>query len=206
MSEDLEWAGTARGTILEYGLSQVESGAVAVNLVAKVDECWDADANAWVDYRSHDYRVRGDIWIVKKDGKPNQAQAQALIDFAGWDGSLEAITNGTWQPTPCSFVINEDTYKDVTRYRVSWLNAYDRTPGAIGNMTPDKVKVLQAQYGPQFRALAGNAKRAAAAPPTSKPIVPPAKAGNGTAPQPPVTDESARQVAEAATPADKIPF
>lgn len=162
MPNELAFEGHVRGVITEYGLSEVGSGAVVVNFAVKVSDYWDSDSDTWVDCAESDYQVKGSVWIVKKDKSLNVAQVQTLIDHAGWDGNLETIVAGTWQPTPCSMTIQKETYKDQERYQASFLNDFNRVPGSMGTMTAEGVKALQAQYGSSLRALAGNAKRAAA--------------------------------------------
>lgn len=212
MPQELNWEGNARGEIVEYGISEMETGAVAVNIAVKIHDYWDTEAKAWVDCREADYLVRGDIWVVKKDKSLNQSQVEALCQHAGWDGDITALVQGTWKPTPCSVVITKDTYREEVRYRVAWLNAYDRTPGALGTMTPEKAAVLNATYGSQFRALAGNARRQQQQPAAGKPAAPPLakkNAGKKAEPAKPLTEMTpAETQAEAATGGDgsDIPF
>jgi hypothetical protein len=169
-----DWTGNARGLIAEFGLKEAKSGALAVSIVAKIHECWDPEGERWIDYREGELEVSGDIWIVKKDGTTDQRKLESLIRYAGWDGQLPSVVEGTWQPTPCAFTVEREDYKDQARYRIGFINAYDWTPGAVGNVTSEKAKELQAKYGSQFRALAGNVKRATIPPtaPVSKPSVP----------------------------------
>lgn len=164
MSQELKWEGNARGQIIEYGLSEVESGAKTINIVVKVNDYWDADTKEWINCTAEDYRVVGSLWIVKKDGTLDQKKIQSIIQHAGWDGDMEALAAGTWEPKPISFTHEKQIYKDETQWRIGFINAYDRTPGATGNVTPEKAKALQAQYGAQLRALAGNVTRQASTP------------------------------------------
>jgi hypothetical protein len=154
MSEPLKWAGSCRGQIIEYGLAEMDSGATAVNITARINEYWDTDENVWTDCRTNksgeaiELETEGAIWIIKKDGKINQSQAESLMQHAGWDGNMTSIENGSWKPTPCSFVVNKDTYKDESRFRISWLNDYNREPGASGSTrTPDAIRFPVACFG-----------------------------------------------------------
>ena len=49
MSQPLEWAGTCRGTIMEYGIREADSGAVAISVRAAIDAYFDAESNVWVE-------------------------------------------------------------------------------------------------------------------------------------------------------------
>lgn len=176
MAQDIDRAGNFRGEIVDYGLSEQESGALAVSIEARIEECWDEENKEWVTWREYDIHAIGYIYVIKKDGTLNDKQVQALVQCAGWDGSFDSIADHSWQPTPCQFVVNEDNYNNQKRYRISWVNAYDRTPGALGQMSPDRVKQLSQKYGSQLRAVAGNAKPVAK--PSGKPKAPSAPAKN----------------------------
>jgi hypothetical protein len=171
MSQKCDRAGIFRCQIVEYGLYEPESGAVGVSVLARLDEVWNQETKEWENWRQYDVTADGTIWVIKKDGTINAQASESLIKSAGWNGSLEGCRDGTWQPTPCQFVVKEDDYNDDVRYRISFVNNYDRTPGAVGNVSADRAKALQTQYGAQFRALAGNANRNAA-PPVAKPQTP----------------------------------
>lgn len=177
MTTELDRAGTFRGRIVEYGLVEVESGAKAISLVAEIDDAWDQEMSQWADWREYRVVARGAVWVIKKDGTLNQRAVESLIQQAGWNGDLVAVVNGEWTPKPCQFEIkaeapSEKNKRTETAYRIAWLNAYDRVPGAVGNVTPERAKELQAQYGASFRALAGNAVRNAPAAPAGKPPIP----------------------------------
>jgi hypothetical protein len=165
--------GNFRAEILDYGLKQMESGAVAVALHVLLTEMWDGEN--WLQWREYDMEAFGDVWIVKKDGALNDRQAKALINFAGWDASLASIADETWKPTPCQVEIAHDRYKDQDQYKISWVNDFNRVPGAgaLSNVDAGKLKELEARFGSPLRALQGNVKRNTASPSTKKPPSPP---------------------------------
>lgn len=215
MSRPLEWAGTARGKIIDFGLSEFDSGAVAVSLKLAVQEYFDTESGQWVDCEAEGFETAGDIWVVKKDGTVNDKQVQALCECCGWDGDLTSIVQGTWRPTPCAVVVNREEYKGGVRYRISFVNAFDRVPGQVGNISPEKVQALQDRYGDKFRALAGNVQRNTAVPPGKPPAPrkpaapPPAAASSSNAPSRPANSPSAQPAAAgtaAPPPGDDIPF
>jgi hypothetical protein len=205
MPNELAFEGHVRGVITEYGLSEVESGAVVVNFAAKISDYWDSDAQQWIDCAESDYRVKGAVWIVRKDKTLSVEAAQSIIDHAGWDGNMESIVNGTWQPSPCSMSIKKETYKEQEIYRAGFLNAFDRVPGALGTVTEEKAKALQTQYGSALRALRGNLTRAAAPVPNGgskpKPVARKAKAPPSFTPA-----AEAAAVAQSGVDEDGIPF
>jgi hypothetical protein len=165
--------GHFRCDVLDYGLKEMESGAVSVALHVLLTEMWDGEN--WQPWREYGMEAFGDIWIIKKDGVLNDRQAKALMQYAGWDASLTSLSEATWKPTACQVEIGHQKYKDEDQYKINWLNDFNRTPGAgaLSNVDGDKVKSLEARFGSPLRALQGNVKRNAAPANGSKPTPPP---------------------------------
>jgi hypothetical protein len=87
---------------------------------------------------------------------------------------MASIADEKWEPCELQFSVEEDEYNGNMRYRISWLNVYDRVPGAVGNVDAAKAKALDAKFGGQIRALAGNtARNDASTKPKGKPPAPP---------------------------------
>lgn len=175
MPNPIDRAGTFRGTIVEYGLKKMDSGSIAVAIRAVLDQMWDDDIKDWAPWAEYDQEAHGDIWIVKKDGNLNQNAVTSLCKNAGWDGNFDSISETTWKPQQCQLVVQADTYNGETRYKISFINDYFRTPGGLGaNMIADDAKALQMKFGAQLRAMAGSAKMASKTP-NGKPPAPPAR-------------------------------
>lgn len=193
MSQAVDREGTFRGQIISYALQEAKSGALAVQITARLDEFWNGEE--WDDWREYDVDAQGYIWIIKKDGSEHQSQVTALVEHAGWDAYIPAIATSQWQPTPCQFVVGSEPPNDYhadTQFRINWINGYDAKPTG-GNVDADRAKALQDRYGARLRALAGNAQRNTTKP-KGKPATPP-KAPEG------ITAEQAK-----AEGADEIPF
>lgn len=183
MPNPIDRAGTFRANIVEYGLKKVDSGSVAITVRAVLDQMWDEDNKDWVMWADYDQEAYGDVWIVKKDGSLNQNAVTSLCRNAGWDGNIESIQAATWHPNQCQVVVQADTYNGETRFKISFVNDYFRTPGGLGgNMSPEDAKSLQMKFGSQLRAMAGSAKAASKAP-NGKPPAPPSR-NTPSAPQP----------------------
>jgi hypothetical protein len=173
MGQPIDRIGDFRGSIIDYGLKEVDSGAVAVSLVVSITEMWDPANKEWGAWDEYQQEATGDVWIIKKDGGGvNENGSQSLVRNAGWNGDLLSIINKTWEPCRIAFSVVRDVYKDVARFKIGFINDFNRAPGAAGNVTPDKAKELATRFGAQLRAIAGNAKRNA-------------PATNGTPPKPP---------------------
>lgn len=171
---EVDRAGHFQAEIIDYGLKDAESGAVAVGLKVKLLAEWNQDAEQWDDWTQYDVDAIGDVYVVKKDGKLNEGQVKSLVQFAGWDGSLESIAERSWQPTKCQVQIEADEYKGKTRFRVGFINEFGRKPGpSINTVDNVKAKELQARHGAALRALTGNLRRTAAPSPSSRPSAPP---------------------------------
>ncbi len=199
MSNPVDREGVFRGEIVEYGLKQMDSGAVAVGVVVNLTDLWDADNQTWHPWFDYAMSAPGDIWIVKTDAKGggiNQRAAESLIRFAGWDGNLESITGQTWKPTPVQVTIKAEEYQGATNRRVAFVNDWARVPGSVGNVDETKAKELQTRFGGQLRAIAGNARRSVPAPQTSRPATPP----------PPATAVVGATSANGAAGSEDIPF
>ena len=199
MSQPLEQTGDFRGEITEYSLKYEASGAVAIVVYAAIHEVWNPDTKDWEDWRRYEFNVVGYQYVITKAGAANKRTVTALVMYTGWDGNLESVGAGTWNPTPCQFSVEENIYKEQVSYRISWINAYDSTPGG-GSVSPEKARQLQNQFGSQLRAIAGDAVRNAMAP---------------KAPEPPKAASTEPLVAPAMTPKvlsakenqpDEVPF
>lgn len=191
MPTNVDRAGTFRGNIVEYGLKEVESGSVAVTMRVQLNEMWNDQNKDWDDWAQYDQEAHGDVWIIKKDKTPNQNAVTSLCRNAGWDGNIESIQDGKWQPNPVQVVIVEDHYNGETRMKISFINDFYRTPGGLGaNMTPEKAKQLQMQFGSALRAIAGNSKRDASKP-NGAPASPPPRQ---YAPPPPPANRSEEEI------------
>lgn len=163
MSTPVDRAGSFKGVIEEYGLKEMESGSVAVSLKARLTEFW--DGQEWHDWCQYEQEAEGDVWVIKKDGKPNDKAIESLVKFAGWDGDFLSLIQQSWTPTPCQLTITSETYKNVVRLKIAFVNDLNRTPGGqMSNVDEAKAKDLQARFGASMRAIVGNAKRAGTIP------------------------------------------
>lgn len=189
MPQEITQEGTFRGRIVQYGLQEAKSGAVAAWIKVAVDEVY--DNGEWGDWREYQVEAEGYIWIVGKDGELNKKACESLVRNAGWDGRFEAIEDQEWNPTPIGISVKADTYEGNTRYRIAFVNHFESTPG--GGLGADAVKKLSARYSSQLRALAGSSKQNATPPSNGGPSKPPAPA-------------KAEEPAQTSIPDEEIPF
>lgn len=195
--EELDREGTFRGQVTEYGCRKTDAGAIQLSVYADIEEQWDPELEQWVDWRQYQVEVYGDLNLVKKNGTVNKIQAQALVNHAGWNGEFTSLSQETWQATPCQFVVKQNTWNDNVRYKIEWINAYDRVPGAFTPLDADTAKALQNKLGGEMRALIGNVTRQKQKP-AGAPAAPP------KASVPASTEDST--TTPAGSPTDDIPF
>lgn len=178
--------GNFRVTVVDYGLIEENSGAIAISLIVHLDQRWnrEQDEPGWENWGEYAMSAEGRIYVVKSDGNINKGQAEALMKYGNWDGNFDSIANKTWEPAPFSCNIEPNTYKGVTTYRVGFVNDYNSTPGQRSNVSPEKASELQSRFGSQFRALAGTVKRNAVPPPPNSRPKPPPPASQQLAPPP----------------------
>jgi len=121
---------------------------------------------SWEDYEPH--TVYGTWWIIKKDGKVNQAAVDQLVQCLGWNGDLASV--GSQLPPELVVQINvkEEEYDGKVVCKAAWMNPEDYVPGP-GGATTEEVAKIAAGYGSLLRAAAaGAAKRVG----TPKPAAP----------------------------------
>lgn len=203
MGVEVDRAGVFRGQIVEYWIvTAKESQSVAVGVQASLTEYWDEGQKGWVDWSPYDVFASGRIWVIKKDGTPNQRAVENLVQIASWDGSFTSIHSKTWEPMRCVFVIKAKEYQGQTTYEIDQLRDHDADPEKVGTFTLDDetIRKLQAQHGSALRAVASSVKRNGQAAPAGKPAAP--RPAAKSSPKPPTIP----QVDPANQSHDPIPF
>lgn len=64
MSALIDREGLIRGSIIEYELRELDSGAVSCRITVEIDDFFQ-DGN-WENWRDYSVTATGDIWLVKK--------------------------------------------------------------------------------------------------------------------------------------------
>jgi hypothetical protein len=206
MATELDRPGSFQVRCKDYTLAQFDSGAVGLQMVCRVLAQWDEENKSWIDWvkgedgtEYDEITVEALIILVKKNdasgksGGINEKQADALIEHTGWDGSFMSIESKTYEPRDFQLKVEAETYKNKTRFRGAWVNAFDAVPGGgnLAGVSSDVAKRLQDQWGSSLRALASKAKDKAQKP-GGKPTLPP--------------KAKAPEAATANTPGGDIPF
>lgn len=149
--------------------------------------------SVWESWEGYDpVGVYGTIWVIGKEGKPNQNGIEQLVKSLGWDGDLRSVL-GPVPDVVCQIQVKEEVFEGNTQLKVAWINPEDFVPSP-GGASSDEVTQLSTQFGSLLRAAAAGAKRAS----PSKPAAPAPKA-QAPAP-PPAAPASARPAATATLP------
>lgn len=213
MSNQIDREGIFRANIINYGVQNFDSGSVGIAVTADLTAMWmppaDGNEGYWDDWSSYGYQADGTIIVVKKDGTMHKPQVEALCRHAGWDGNLEAVALGTWEPKPVQVTIKREVYKkegydEQISFRINFINDYERSPGSKGNVDAAKASELQSRYGGSLRAIAATVAQNAIPPANGKPSAPPARKGPPPQGVPTNQAKAAREAAEAS--GEKIPF
>lgn len=159
------------------------SQSVGINIGFLIDAQLEGEEwTSWKDFDAH--IVYGTWYVIGREGAPNTAAIDQLAKSMGWNGNLTAIA-GEPPDVVVQIAVKEDTYKEKTRFKASWMNPEDYVPTGIG-ASSDDVKSLQTRFGSLLRAAAASAVKPAGKP-AAKPAVPsttPAK------PVPPATTKA----------------
>ena len=172
--KELQQAGRFRGRVVEYSLFESSTtSSIGVRIMVAIDGAF--GDGEWHDWTSHGFSVSGMLNGVKKDGTINVRQAEALVDFAGWDGRFESIVEETWQPNNVGVTVSEDTYNDVTSFRINWLNDYEQNPTGAAKIDAKVIAGLDRKFGSQMRGIVSNSTRNSEVP-AGSPVKPESKA------------------------------
>jgi hypothetical protein len=163
----LDRDGTFKGRPVSWRVKTFESSrsvaiAIEFGVVAQLIEQLDENGDKvfeWQDWSEYaEVRVRGDYFVVKKDGQPNVGTCEQLAGSLGWNGSLKAVSAG--KPPDCvvQVAVKADTYNGETRYKAGWMNPEDYVPTG-GGADAETVEQLESQFGSLLRAAtSGKAK------------------------------------------------
>lgn len=159
MKQRLEFAGSYRADVTDYGLFRGKdkgSQAAAIELFCETVEVWDAENETWCEYP--DCQTRGRVFIIGRDGAVLQNNVRRLTEATGWDGSLGAIIDRTWEPPRIQITVNEETNDEGRTYHViGFVDHHDGPPYVpeAGNVPTDKARAIAQRYGRSLAELAG---------------------------------------------------
>lgn len=152
----MQTEGTFRGKATGWQVKQIPSGQVAITVMFEVDKQRVGDevkscAPAF---------VKGDFFVTKKTGSPNDAIAEMLCRCLGWGGTFAEITETPPLDAEVEIDVEAKQWKDRTFYEARWI----RMPGEAakaGGPAPlgyGEAKALDKKMGAGFADIAKKAK------------------------------------------------
>lgn len=165
----IQWEGIYRGAAKFWEVVRAKEGqAVCVSIQFDAlevlgDKRDDGGPREWTPL-VEPHHARGRFWVVKKDGTLNENAVERLCVSLGWDGSFSSIAGGGGIDIPCRFTVKREVGQDgKDYYPVAWVDPYEMAPTKSEfAATPSTAQTLDAQYGGQLRAMAGQHGKAAA--------------------------------------------
>lgn len=152
----LQSEGTFRGKATGWQVKQIPSGTVAITVSFEVDTQKTGDDVQKVQPAF----VKGDFFVTKKTGAPNEAIAEMLCRCLGWGGTFAEITETPPLDAEVEIDVEAKQWKDRTFYEARWV----RMPGEAaktGGPAPlgyGEAKSLDQKLGAAFAGIAKKAK------------------------------------------------
>jgi len=147
----LDKAGRFRGQTIDAGLSESRNGYAQISLMHVVDQWWDGDQ--WVAM-SEPAQITSYTFLEGEKGI-NQSAIENLSRVFEWDGVDLEYFNGNGALTDTQIETAMETWNDVTRAKVKWVNGYDdEGKGGVQHCDGSTLAKIKQRLGPQLRALA----------------------------------------------------
>ena len=156
----ISWAGRHLGNVTSWGLYRPSGKlSLAIEFDVEVVRYWNADESSWTD-QGAGYVGHGRVWILGKDGNTLADNVKRAAEVLGWDGDIRSV-HGVPPEQRIQFSTKSETYKGEERFPIQWIDPVDADPTVAGPMTmsEEDLAALDAQFGAQFAALAGEVRR-----------------------------------------------
>lgn len=159
MAEFVKQEGTFKARVASIKIEQVGADqSTKVAIIADVTQQLNPADGAWVDVPAG-YQFPMDIWIIKKDGSPNDTAIKQLIAGLKFNGDYENIQN--WVGTEIQAKVKRDEYKGVVSYK-----------GEFGGGTEVPASTIADRLGSLTKGYATELGQVAPAPAPSAPAAP----------------------------------
>jgi len=160
--------GTFRGYPIDSGMGKTKNEFPQWIAQLQAVEYYDEDIQQWVDWSEYaEKEITGYFVLFGSDGNPTLTakQIQKALDWSGESfQSLVVDFSGTL----IQFRVEESTYNNETRLKVTWIDSADAEPGrSLQKLDGTEVKKLDSKYAAALRKLSGGPK------PKSVPSKPP---------------------------------
>jgi len=174
----IEQEGTFRGLVVDHGVSLSKNDFPQLVLSLEATEVYDEDLGEWGDW-SDVTENQITAYLVLVDSKNNETlnykQVQAAL---GWDGkSFAELNDLDLSQVQIQFRVEPNTYNEKTTLQVTWIDAFDATPGkTVRKLDAKELKSLDARFKGILKGKTTPAKaQATAKAPPQAPAKAPAK-------------------------------
>lgn len=153
----LQVDGTFRGKATGWQVKQIPSGTVAITVQFEVTAQKVGDDVQKVAPAA----VRGDFFVTKKTGAPNEAVAGMLCRCLGWGGTFAEITETPPLDAEVEIDVEAKQWKDRTFYEARWVRMPGEAAksGAPAPLDYGAAKSLDQKFGAAFAKVAKEAKK-----------------------------------------------
>lgn len=156
-------SGTFKATATEWSVRTIATGAPIITVFFECFAVLEGDEWESIEPRT----VKGDFFVLKKTGAPNEKVAEMLCLYVGWGGSFaEVVGSPPSGDIPMQIDVEGRDYKNKTYYQASWIRAVDAPPRGGGSITHDEASDLDAKFG---KSLGSIAKKVATTKPAQRP-------------------------------------
>ena len=164
--------GTFRGVATDSGVGLTTNGFPQFVAQISALEFYDFDEKVWVDWSGQNEEISGYFCLFGGNSKPTLS-AKQVQKALGWSGqSFSELNDANYEATPFQFRVEEHEYDGNTTLQVSWIDAFDATPGRqVQKLDAADAKKLDKLFAAQLKNFGGT-KVVSAPATTGKPVVP----------------------------------
>lgn len=152
--------GDFKGNPIGWSLKMLPSGTPIVVVEFEVSK--ELRDGAWL---SCDHCVvKGDFFVFKKTGAPNDKIVEMLCRTLGWGGEFLQIQNEQPPDVELQLEVDGRDYNGKTFYSVNWIR-HEGEAAKDAPVTPDEVAKMDAKFGKALKAVTAKVKPKTEAPP-----------------------------------------
>lgn len=167
--------GTFRGDVVDAGVSVTTNKYPQYVAKLQAAEYWDEEEQKWVSWKGVEENEIT-AYLILFGGTGETLTCQQVKKVTGWDGvAFTGLNNIDFTNFSIQFRVEDNEYKGKTTKQVTWVDAYNATPGGAGIRKLDAAELAQldAKYKTTLAATAKKAAPVKAAKKTTKKASPP---------------------------------
>lgn len=157
MSRPINRAGTFKGIATGWTVRKTSNGSVVIRVEFEAQAI--RDGEAW--RAGPPASVRGDFFMLKKTGAPNEKVAAMLCETLGWGGTFTEISETPPLDAVIQFDVESRDYNGKTYFEAKWIRQ-ENDHGKRTEEGVDAVEVvaLDKKHADDFKAIASKHRKA----------------------------------------------